>query len=239
MSFIHISRIYHANQSGSTPSPGGGKPFQLNTLSIHRLLLIAIMTSSKFFDDLYYNNAFYSKIGGVTLQELNALEVEFLALIAFDLYVPSKIYKRFYRELTNKALHPYCSCAFRELPAELSYEEDLPRSPMVDCDLHELTYGGGAGVYGDVAVVPTGPGGSRLPLCMPSPITPLVPTQHVFETHGHAHAQAQQQNQQEQQHQNQQHQHAAAAAATVSSSHGVSLVHSHLDSSETKHADSA
>jgi hypothetical protein len=33
------------------------------------------MAAAKFFDDSYYNNAFYAKVGGVPAWEINALEV--------------------------------------------------------------------------------------------------------------------------------------------------------------------
>jgi hypothetical protein len=101
MAFIHISRVSH------------NKPhFHLNALSIHRLLLTAIMTTVKFYDDAYYNNAFFAKIGGVQLREMNALEIDFLELIQFELYIDSKVYCRFYEELRNPVLHPKCVCAF-------------------------------------------------------------------------------------------------------------------------------
>ena len=168
MAFIHISRIYHSNTSG-----GGGngchpaaKGFQLNTLSIHRLLLVAIMSAAKFWDDSYYNNAFYGKIGGVATRELNALEVEFLALIAFELYIPSKIYKRFYTELTNPALHPNCRCAYRLLPP-LVYEDLLPSTPRHDCALEELSNYNLPERINVTGVRPT-------PTYLPSPITPLA-----------------------------------------------------------------
>lgn len=165
MAFIHISRIYHSNTGMSSGSNTGGngngasssssstKGFQLNTLSIHRLLLVAIMSSAKFYDDSYFNNAFYGKIGGVAIREINALEVEFLALIAFELYIPSKIYKRFYTELTNPSLHPSCECQFRELTplsssmmtvgggVSSSFEDQLPISPSHDCRMEELSNG--------------------------------------------------------------------------------------------------
>jgi hypothetical protein len=120
MSCIHISRIHHANQvalslvaQGADPNSLVPKPFLLNALSIHRLLLLSILCSAKFFDDEHFNNHFYAKIGGITLPELNVLEIEFLALIAFDLHIPSAVYQRFYTELCNGQL---CECKFREMP---------------------------------------------------------------------------------------------------------------------------
>ena len=46
-------------------------------------MLIAI----KFNSDFYYDNFFFSKIGGIALSEFNKLEKEFLFLINYQLYI--------------------------------------------------------------------------------------------------------------------------------------------------------
>ncbi|KAG0225998.1 hypothetical protein BGW42_003953 [Actinomortierella wolfii] len=61
--------------------------FRLNSLNIHRLLITALMIAAKFTSDLYYSNARYAKYGGLRLEELNQLELEFLFSIKFDLNV--------------------------------------------------------------------------------------------------------------------------------------------------------
>lgn len=43
-----------------------------------RLLLTALMIGAKFLDDRFLSNRFYAEVGGVTLQELNAMEVAML-----------------------------------------------------------------------------------------------------------------------------------------------------------------
>ena len=40
--------------------------FVINSLNVHRLLITAIMLASKFFDDVYYNNAYYARVGGIS-----------------------------------------------------------------------------------------------------------------------------------------------------------------------------
>jgi hypothetical protein len=45
-----------------------------------------LLVSIKFFDDIYYNNTYYAKIGGISLLELNQLEKEFISNINYDLY---------------------------------------------------------------------------------------------------------------------------------------------------------
>eukprot|EP00468_Gymnochlora_sp_CCMP2014_P013287 CAMPEP_0167760348 /NCGR_PEP_ID=MMETSP0110_2-20121227/11539_1 /TAXON_ID=629695 /ORGANISM="Gymnochlora sp., Strain CCMP2014" /LENGTH=119 /DNA_ID=CAMNT_0007646855 /DNA_START=342 /DNA_END=701 /DNA_ORIENTATION=- len=71
------------------------------------------MISAKFFDDQYFNNAYYAKVGGVPCKEMNSLEVEFLFLTNFSLFVTYDTYKQYHTELRNHAIHS--SCDFPEL----------------------------------------------------------------------------------------------------------------------------
>eukprot|EP00166_Cyanidium_caldarium_P005198 ctg_6080.g658 len=48
------------------------------SLNAHRLLITSVMLAAKFFDDIFYNNAYYAKVGGVPVSELNALELAML-----------------------------------------------------------------------------------------------------------------------------------------------------------------
>ncbi len=54
----------------------------------------------KFYDDYYYRNEYYAKIGGVALNEFNELEREFLLnYLDFDLYVPVESYASYYEDI--------------------------------------------------------------------------------------------------------------------------------------------
>jgi hypothetical protein len=77
--------------------------FVINSLNIHRIIITSVMLSAKFFDDHYFKNAFYAKVGGVPCAEMNSLEVEFLFLINFSLHVSPDNYSRYYNELCNHA----------------------------------------------------------------------------------------------------------------------------------------
>lgn len=76
------------------------KRLTLTELNIHRLVVTGLMVASKFHDDLFYNNAYYAKIGGVNLKEMNALELAFLNLMEYSLYVPLDLYSKYQNELT-------------------------------------------------------------------------------------------------------------------------------------------
>jgi len=66
----------------------------LSTMSIHRLVLTTLVLAVKFFDDAYYTNAYYARVGGVQLQEMNALELDFLNRIGWALHVTPEDYAR-------------------------------------------------------------------------------------------------------------------------------------------------
>ncbi|KAL6569270.1 Cyclin-U4-1 [Orobanche minor] len=75
----------------------------INSFNVHRLLITSIMVSAKFMDDMYYNNAYYAKVGGISTKEMNFLEVEFLFGLGFHLNV------------TPSTFHTYCSYLQREM----------------------------------------------------------------------------------------------------------------------------
>ncbi|EAS03399.2 amine-terminal domain cyclin (macronuclear) [Tetrahymena thermophila SB210] len=83
---IYVDRITERHQN-----------FIINSYNIHRLLITSIMLATKFFDDRYYNNEYYAKVGGIGNQEINLLERDFLQLINFRLYIAPILFFR-YRE---------------------------------------------------------------------------------------------------------------------------------------------
>jgi len=69
--------------------------FTISNLNIHRLLVTSIMLAVKFFDDVYYSNSYYAKVGGVKTREVNALEAQFLQLIEWRLHVSPQEYDQY------------------------------------------------------------------------------------------------------------------------------------------------
>ncbi|XP_059625297.1 cyclin-U4-1-like [Cornus florida] len=59
----------------------------INSFNVHRLLITSVLISAKFMDDMYYNNAYYAKVGGISTKEMNLLEVELLFGLGFHLNV--------------------------------------------------------------------------------------------------------------------------------------------------------
>ncbi|XVF54865.1 hypothetical protein PTKIN_Ptkin05aG0215400 [Pterospermum kingtungense] len=75
----------------------------INSFNVHRLLITSVLVSAKFMDDIYYNNAYYAKVGGISTAEINLLEVDFLFGLGFQLNV------------TPSTFHTYCCFLQREM----------------------------------------------------------------------------------------------------------------------------
>merc|ERR1712151_1484941 len=89
LALIYIDRMIQRNN------------FLLTELNVHRVVISSVLLAAKFFDDAYYNNAYYAKVGGVLLSEMNSLEVEFLFRISFSLHVNPELYNKYHAELIS------------------------------------------------------------------------------------------------------------------------------------------
>eukprot|EP00927_Polykrikos_kofoidii_P024333 TRINITY_DN22144_c0_g1_i1.p1 TRINITY_DN22144_c0_g1~~TRINITY_DN22144_c0_g1_i1.p1 ORF type:complete len:326 (-),score=50.81 TRINITY_DN22144_c0_g1_i1:319-1242(-) len=58
-----------------------------NCFNVHRLLLTSVVLAVKFHDDMRDTNSWYAKVGGVSVEELNRLEVSLLRLLAWRVNV--------------------------------------------------------------------------------------------------------------------------------------------------------
>ncbi|KAH8582613.1 cyclin [Cryptosporidium sp. chipmunk genotype I] len=93
LAIIYIGRIVKYNRN-----------FTITLLNVHRVIVTALILAAKFFDDIYYSNAFYAKISGVGTRELNSLEIHFLRLIGFQLFVTEHEYEIYKRCIINSIL---------------------------------------------------------------------------------------------------------------------------------------
>ncbi|TXG70528.1 hypothetical protein EZV62_005463 [Acer yangbiense] len=74
----------------------------INSFNVHRLLITSVLVSAKFMDDIYYNNAFYGKVGGISTAEMNLLEVDFLFGLGFQLNVTPTTYNTYCSHLQRE-----------------------------------------------------------------------------------------------------------------------------------------
>ena len=85
-------------------------------------MLFSVMLASKFFDDVYYNNAYYARVGGISNSEVNNLEMEMLRMISFSLYVAPDQYEKY-----RHSLYSHLPGEENQLPMHSSTE------PMAIC----------------------------------------------------------------------------------------------------------
>ncbi|KAL8268434.1 hypothetical protein R6Q59_002244 [Mikania micrantha] len=76
----------------------------INSYNVHRLLITGVMIAAKFMDDLYYNNAYYAKVGGISTTEMNFLEVDFLFGLGFQLNVNPTTFHTYFSHLQREML---------------------------------------------------------------------------------------------------------------------------------------
>ena len=59
----------------------------INEFNIHRIFFTAVLVAIKYNEDIIFNNDYYSKVAGVKLNEINKMELEFISLLDFNLYI--------------------------------------------------------------------------------------------------------------------------------------------------------
>jgi hypothetical protein len=83
VALIYIDRICDFNN------------FLLTENNIHRVVLLSIISAIKYNEDDIYTNTFYAKVGGLTREELHRLEIEYLNMIRYKLFVDNKVYLQY------------------------------------------------------------------------------------------------------------------------------------------------
>ena len=111
---IYIDRICNMNH------------FFLSYYNIHKMILAAFILAIKYNEENYYSMIDYSKIGGVSLSELNYLESEYLILIGYKLFVEKKLYDRYYNDLMSLKNNVIENEENEEESEELEEDERVP-----------------------------------------------------------------------------------------------------------------
>ena len=86
---IYIDRICKINN------------FQINYRNIYKLIISSMVIAIKYNEDHYYSSEIYSKIGGISVKELNYLEFNFLVLIKFSLFIEDDLFSKYYDNLIS------------------------------------------------------------------------------------------------------------------------------------------
>lgn len=102
LALIYIDRLLQSNSH-----------IWLCSLNVHRLVVTALMVAVKFADDTFYSNAYYAKVGGLPLREMNHLEATLLRMLHFRLHVlPWEFHK--YLKLIMES--PFSAARSRAIP---------------------------------------------------------------------------------------------------------------------------
>ncbi|KAF9144540.1 hypothetical protein BGX30_012480 [Mortierella sp. GBA39] len=74
----------------------------LTIMIVHRFIIASVTLAAKAVCDSYCTNSHYAKVGGLSTQELNSLEVEFLGLIEWRVAVEGTMMQRYYVNLVRQ-----------------------------------------------------------------------------------------------------------------------------------------
>lgn len=73
----------------------------LNIKNVHKVMYICFMESQKFFNDIILKNKDYAQICGISTQEINKLEYEFLTALDFNMNITNEDYQKYKRKFQN------------------------------------------------------------------------------------------------------------------------------------------
>ncbi|XP_011033883.1 PREDICTED: cyclin-U2-2-like [Populus euphratica] len=84
VAYVYIDRFCQANPE-----------FRIDARNVHRLLITTIMVASKYVEDMNYRNSYFARVGGLTANVMNKLELEFLFLMGFKLHVNVSVFESY------------------------------------------------------------------------------------------------------------------------------------------------
>lgn len=74
----------------------------LTSLTVHRLLITALVLACKYLDDMNYNLSYYAKVGGLPTKELANLELHMLRMLDFHLGIPVHLFNHLEATLVSR-----------------------------------------------------------------------------------------------------------------------------------------
>ncbi|KAF2744529.1 cyclin-domain-containing protein [Sporormia fimetaria CBS 119925] len=77
--------------------------FTISSLTVHRFLITAATVAAKGLSDSFWTNSLYAKVGGVSVQELATLELEFLHLVDWRIVPKPETLVDYYKGLVHRA----------------------------------------------------------------------------------------------------------------------------------------
>lgn len=109
----------------------------VDSFNVHRFIITSVLVAVKFMDDIYYNNAYYAKVGGISLMEMNYMELDFLFGVGFELNVTPDVFAS-YCSIMQAHTHVECPPAPRMLLCSSTDEEPGNCQQMKQMSVREV-----------------------------------------------------------------------------------------------------
>jgi hypothetical protein len=77
------------------------KKKQITKFNVHRIFFCSILISLKYNEDIIYKNEYYAQVAGISLNELNTIEYEFISLLNFNLYIDYNLFNDYKQLFLN------------------------------------------------------------------------------------------------------------------------------------------
>ncbi|KAI8892258.1 cyclin-domain-containing protein [Globomyces pollinis-pini] len=75
--------------------------FTISSYTAHRFIIAAVTAASKSISDVYSTNAYFAKVGGISLTEINLIELEFCKSLNWRLCCSEATVQQYYLNLAN------------------------------------------------------------------------------------------------------------------------------------------
>ena len=79
--------------------------FTITSLTVHRFLITAATVAAKGLSDSFWNNATYARVGGLKVEELGTLELEFLHRVDWKIVPVPETLVNYYKALVSRSEH--------------------------------------------------------------------------------------------------------------------------------------
>lgn len=67
----------------------------VSNFNVHRMYVTCVLISTKYLDDIFFSNAHWAKIAGLSVAEMNALEMDVLFMLDWNVHVRPEEYMRY------------------------------------------------------------------------------------------------------------------------------------------------
>ncbi len=73
--------------------------FIINSFNVYKIIFSSLVIAIKYNEEEYFGNKYLAKVGGLSLKEMNLLELIYLNLIDFNLYVSDEVFQTYYNNI--------------------------------------------------------------------------------------------------------------------------------------------